>query len=100
MNSFPISSTRGAQAFYRDDNESGKTFATCVQDELINEIDFSRKECSAGDYFVLNCTDKPAILVECGFLSNREEESLLCDENYRSKFCNALLKGIIIFFEM
>ena len=100
MNSFPSSSTRGAQVFYRAGSESGKAFATCVQNKLTNEIDFSKKECSAGDYFVLNCTDKPAILVECGFLSNQEEETLLCDEAYRSKFCNALLKGIINFFEM
>ena len=100
MNSFPLPSSRGAQVFYKQGNESGKAFAEISQDELKKSIEFTREDCAPGDYFVLNCTDKPAVLVECGFLSNEEEEMLLCSDDYTEKFCKALLNGIILFFDM
>ena len=59
-----------------------------------------RGEVSVGDYFVLNCTEKPAVLVECGFLSNVEDEKKLCDNAYRKKFCEILLLGILNFYSV
>jgi len=59
-----------------------------------------RGEVAIGDYFVLNCTNKPAVLVECGFLSNVEEEKKLCDKKYRKKFCETLLLGILNFYSV
>ena len=100
MNSFPLPSSRGAQVFYKEGDESGKAFADGVQSELLKNIENSRKIPAIGDYYVLNCCKKPAILVECGYLSNAEEEKLLCDKEYMEKFCKALLQGILNFFNM
>ena len=100
MNSFPSSKSRGAQVFYKLGNESGKAFADSVQGQLLKGVEYTRGVSAPGDYYVLNCTDKPAILIECGFLSNAEEEKLLCLSEYRKKFCEVVLQGIIIFFDM
>lgn len=40
----------------------------------------------------------PSILVECGFLSNLEEEKLLNDPNYQNKIAWALYCGIMKYF--
>lgn len=100
MNSFPVSSSRGAQVFYAEGNESGKALGESVQNALHEEIDYAKSVAKVGDFYVLNCTEKAGILVECGFLSNAEEEVLLQDGDYQEKFCYALLYGILTYFSM
>ena len=50
-----------------------------------------------GDYFILNCSAAPAVIVECGFLSNPEDEALLLTEAYRRKLAEAVTAGAIGF---
>ena len=100
MNSYPLPSLSGAQVFYKQDNESGEGLAKTVQSKLETDGINIRGSASVGDYYVLNCTDKPAILVECGFLSNEEEEKQLCSEDYRKKFCEGLLRGVLEFYSV
>ena len=99
MNSFSSSSS-GAQCFYANGNESGQALATSVQQALSTEIEHTGSTAKVGDFYVLNCTDYASVLVECGFLSNPEEEQKLCDEEYQSNFCRTLLYGILDYFEM
>lgn len=99
MNSFSSSSS-GAQCFYANGNESGQALATSVQQALSTEIEHTGLAAKVGDFYVLNCTDYASVLVECGFLSNPEEEQKLCDEEYQSNFCRTILYGILDYFEM
>lgn len=99
MNSFPLTSSKGAQVFFKNGNQSGEALAESIQNRFIEELPSARQNSAVGDYFVLNCTDKPAVLIECGFLSNPEEEASLCNDNYRKKFCEAVIRGIFNFFE-
>ena len=99
MNSFSSSSS-GAQCFYASGNESGQVLATRVQQALSTEIEHTGVTAKVGDFYVLNCTDYASVLVECGFLSNPEEEQKLCDEEYQTNFCRTLLYGILDYFEM
>ncbi len=100
MNSFPLSSLSGSQVFYRKGNESGKSLGESIQNQMCEGDIELRGEVAVGDYFVLNCTNKPAVLVECGFLSNEEEEKKLCDKEYRILFCERLLLGILNFYSV
>jgi N-acetylmuramoyl-L-alanine amidase len=98
MNSFPLSSCNGAQVFYKMGSEQSKSLADSIQKSFISDLPRARGTSSAGDYYVLNCTDKTAVLVECGYLSNEEDEKDLCDEEYRVKFCESLLRGILNYY--
>ena len=95
MNSFPIHSPRGAQVFYKKNSEQGEKLATSLQNALHKDIPYAKLNAKVGDYYVLNCTDVPSALVECGFLSNPEEEKLLQDKSYIEKFCYTLCCGIV-----
>ena len=99
MNSFSASSS-GAQCFYASGNEAGEQLASSVQETLSTEIEHTGTSAKVGDFYVLNCTDYPSVLVECGFLSNPDEERKLCDEDYQSNFCRLLLYGILDYFAM
>lgn len=100
MNSFPNSSSSGAQIFYAKGSERGFDLAKSVQLSVCKSFDSARNYVSVGDYYVLNCAKIPAILIECGFLSNPNEEKLLTSENYCENFCYSILAGIISFFQM
>ena len=98
MNSFSSSKTRGAHVFYAKDNVGGQVLANSVSNSLSSGIEYVHKVPKVGDYYILNCTEKPAVLVECGFLSNEQEELLLQDEQYINKFCYLVLCGVLKFY--
>ncbi len=98
MNSFSMEKVRGSQVFYAEDSESGMALAESVQTSLNKNIEYAKKTAKVGDYYILNCSNCPSILVECGFLSNSEEEVLLQDEEYINKFCYHLFCGILSYF--
>ena len=76
QNSFPADrSRRGGQVFYRQGDAAARTLAEGIQRQL-NALGGGRYEPLAGDYYVLNCTRYTSVIVECGFLSNPQEEAL------------------------
>ncbi len=98
MNKYSVSTRRGAQVFYKSGDEKAKSLAQNVQNSL-NSMEQSTRQCSilTGDYYILNCTEYPSIIVECGFLSNPEDEKLLIDENYQEDITYHILKGVIAY---
>lgn len=100
MNAFPLSSSRGAQVFYGLNNQRGEALAASVQTKLQDVSAYAREGVKEGDFYILNCTSLPGILVEFGFLSNAEEEALLVSEDYRKQMCDAVALGILNFYEM
>lgn len=97
MNSFP-GDARGAHVFYAKGSSSGETLAKSVSKVLSEKVEYSHKEAKVGDYYILNCSSCPSILVECGFLSNAEEEILLQKEEYVFDFCYNVFCGIYAYF--
>lgn len=100
MNSFPLSSSQGAYVFYANGSDKGFELAKSVQTSLCLFFETARKTVTVGDYFVLNYSNIPAILIECGFLSNPVEEIKLQDDEYCKNFCYSILAGIISYFQM
>ena len=47
----------------------------------------------AGDYYLLNVASCPSVIVECGFLSNPQDERLLISESYQKELANAIYYG-------
>ena len=99
-NSFPSNYVSGAQAFYQEGDEISKQFAECVQKQLIKSFDNAKQQANFGDYYILKCIDRPTILVECGYLTNPEEEILLQKEDYQEKMAYSILCGIIEYFKV
>lgn len=100
MNSYPRSDVRGAQVFYKKENTQGEELANSIQTQFCQNLDYSKPSASVGDYYVLNCNDFSSVLIECGFLSNTEEESLLINNSYMEKMCLCILSGLLNFFKM
>ena len=100
MNSFPAQrKQRGAQVFYDKHNEAGKALAQSIQLFLSKNIPHSDRVTMQGEYYILECTDKPAVIVECGFLSNSEDEALLITAEHQEKLAYSIFCGAIAFLE-
>lgn len=99
QNFCPLPSRRGAQVFYNGERESGKALADCIQTSL-NGMDECVKKTSAlvGDYYMLRCTNAPSVIVECGFLSNADDEKLLTEFDYQKAVAYAIFTGVLKFF--
>lgn len=96
MNKFSLRERRGAQVFYKETDKNSELLAKSIQ-ECFNEMKEASRECSAltGDYYILNCSDYPSVIAECGFLSNPNDEALLIDEEFQDEIAYAIFKGIV-----
>lgn len=93
QNHFPDSRYSGAQVFYAK-TEGSQQLAQTIQEALTSGTE-SRRQCkpSSGVYLLEHITC-PAVLIECGFLSNPAEEAKLRDPVYQKRLC-ALIAGAL-----
>lgn len=100
MNEYRSRKESGPQVFYRRGQEQSRLLAGAVQDALIRVLAPARERAAmAGDYYILSL-DRPSILVECGFLSNPQEEKLLLSEDYQEKIARAICEGVTEYFTL
>ncbi|MCI1931604.1 MAG: N-acetylmuramoyl-L-alanine amidase [Clostridia bacterium] len=101
QNSFPSEEIKGAQVFYHGSSDEGKELAGFIQKKLSEILDNSneRVEKSNESYYILRKVDIPAVIVECGFLSNPDEEIKLNSNEYQNKTAWAIYCGIVDYFD-
>lgn len=96
QNSYSAEEVRGAQTFYRSDSAEGKAIAEIMQKHLkAVDVENHRQAKGNSSYFLLNKTEVPTVIVECGFLSNYEEADKLVNEVYQLQLAEKLADGIM-----
>lgn len=88
QNTFPEGKYRGAQVFYSG-SAGSDALAKQMQDLLVSSLNpgSSRKAKQGNGIYLLDKITVPGVLVECGFLSNYQEEALLGTADYQKKLC-------------
>lgn len=86
QNTFPDGRYSGAQVFYAKD-EASKNLAKELQSALISALNpgSKRKSKPSDGIYLMQNIDAPGVLIECGFLTNPEEEAKLRDADYQKK---------------
>lgn len=86
QNTFPDSRYHGPQVFYAADEES-KALAQTLQAQLSSALDpDSHRQCkSSSGIYLMQRIERPGVLIECGFITNPEEESRLRSTFYQQK---------------
>ena len=99
QNRCSVPSRRGGTVFYDKNSEGGKLLAQTIQN-CLNDMEECVKKSNAlvGDYYMLKCTENPSVIVECGFLSNAEDEALLASEEYQKKIAYTIFKGAVSYY--
>ncbi len=96
QNSYHEEGVAGPQVFYYTTSTQGQQLATIIQNELIEQLAPEKKRTAKPNdsYYLLKKAICPIVIVECGFLSNWNEATLLVTEEYQQKIAQAVADGI------
>lgn len=93
-NADPSPRWRGAQTFYNQASPEAKLLAESIQQELTVGLGNTNRKALSGNYYIIDNTNMPAVIVEAGFLSNPEEARLLSQPDYQQQVATAIFTGI------
>lgn len=101
MNKFEQAGVHGAQVFYSPNNEESKTLAEGIQGSIAAYVQKDNKRVvkKAGDnIFLLKNAKQPAVLAECGFVSNNNELKNLESSDYQTKMAFAIVLAADLYY--
>ena len=95
QNTFSDSRYDGAQVFYAP-TEGSRELADILQENMIAGINpgSHRQSKPANNVYLMQHISRVGVLVECGFLSNPEEEARLQTAEYQKKICCVIVSGL------
>lgn len=102
QNKFENSAYSGTQVFYSENDGGSILLAETIRNSVVSLLqkENQRELKPAGsDIYILDNAQVPAVIVECGFLSNPEERAKLTDENYQSQMAYAIAMGVPEYLE-
>ena len=97
LNSFKDSQVSGPLVLFMPGSEQGQKLADAVQQSLNTALEASGSARSESLY-ILKSGNQPCILVECGYISNEEEERNLMRSDYQQKVAKAICGGLATYF--
>ena len=100
LNKIPQEQYWGWQCFYKEGNEQSIKLAKSLQENLNESIQKENKRVAMKleNVYIMKHVEIPISIVECGFLSNKEEEKLLLEDGYQDKLAWGIYNGIIDYF--
>jgi len=97
QNTLTNHSVTGAQVFFSGNNDGSSVLAQCIQDHFNKNIQIAdnREIKQAGkNLFLFYKAENVAVLAECGFLSNSQEEQLLCTAEHQADIVFSIYCGL------
>ncbi len=101
QNKFSNTTSHGTQVFYSPNNDNSSALAESIHCSVKAQLQpDNERKCKPSDdgIYLLKNTTQPAVIVECGFLSNREECARLADEGYQKQMSFAITTGFLDYF--
>ncbi len=102
QNHFSSSVYSGTQVFYSPNSDNSKILAESIQGSVVSRIQPENKraikQVGTNIYLLYNCK-LPAVMVECGFMSNPKESELLKNNDYQKQIAFSILCGIQNYLE-
>lgn len=100
LNKIPQQQYDGWQTFYNAQSEKGQKLAVSIQNNLNDAIhkENNRVAKSIDNIYIVKHVEIPLTIVECGFLSNPDEEKLLLEDEYQNRLAWGIYNGIIDYF--
>lgn len=100
LNKIPQTQYFGWQCFYNTKNEKSITLAKSIQENLNKSIqkENERVAMKLDNIYIMKNVEIPISIVECGFLSNPQEEQQLQEESYQDRLAWGIYNGIVEYF--
>lgn len=97
QNHYSSPAYKGLQVFYSKNHPESSKLADSIRLPVITylQTDNSREiKASGSEIYLLHHSQRPSVMVECGFMSNAEETKMLKDESYQLKLAFVIAIGI------
>lgn len=96
-----FNNVRGIEILYNPDKSEGLKLSEFIHKEFISNIPnlIDRGLKNRSNLALLNKLDLPACIIECGFMTNKEDIELLTNYNYKLTLVHAIYKAIIKYYE-
>lgn len=102
LNKFSNSSYSGAQVFWSKNNPEGQLLAQNLQMALtsgLSPVKERQAKQAVDSIYLMKMLKCPAVIVECGFLSNAQETQLLKQDAYQKRLALCMINGYVQYFE-
>ena len=101
LNKISESQYSGWQTFYKNNDENSKKLATSIQNNLNETIasNNDRTPHTLSNVYIMKNVEIPITIVECGFLSNPEDEARLKTDEYQEQLAWGIYNGIMGYFD-
>ncbi|MGC1878971.1 MAG: N-acetylmuramoyl-L-alanine amidase [Rhabdochlamydiaceae bacterium] len=105
FNSAPSTEAQGIEIFYYDSREqwrskASKRLANCILYRIIDQTQAASRGIKQGNFHVIRETEMPAVLVEGGFITNRDERGKLREKGYLDRLAVGIAQGIDKYMKM
>lgn len=101
QNKFSESKYHGTQIFYSPNNPKSKQLADSIKFSVKGLLQpDNERECKKADsgIYLLKNTSNPAVIVECGFISNKDECNNLLDSQYQKQMAFSITAGVLSYY--
>lgn len=101
QNNYISPDSHGAQMFYNNNNSTNRTLAQIMQNRFKTLQPYNDREIklSGEELFLLKSNKNPSLMIECGFLSNPEEEANLSTWEYQQKVAFTIYGGVLEYID-
>lgn len=86
---------KGIETYYNTDQS--RALADKVHEQLVEKLGVPDRSVRRARFYVVNHTDRPAILAEVGFISNKDERDKLISSDYQAKIAESVGQGVILY---
>ncbi|QHS22871.1 SH3 domain-containing protein [Virgibacillus sp. MSP4-1] len=89
-------SVNGIGTYYYHDRQ--KPLAASIHQEVLKTTGSNNRKVKFGNYMVIRENQRPAVLIELGFLSNQREEAKVNTRSFQEKATNGIIRGLRKYF--
>ena len=95
LNTYPLTSVNGLQCFYANETPGSQTYATAIQNQFNQSGLPIYKTAKPTDFNLVEHSPCPAVLIECGFLTNPRERELLQTTSYQQILAYNIVTAVL-----
>lgn len=99
MNRYIDSSVGGPQVFSYPGAEVSKKLSEALQSRLNSLSEHKPRIAKEENFYILRVGNTPAVIIECGFLSNESDDKLLSKDSYQQELAATIFNGVKDFLE-
>jgi N-acetylmuramoyl-L-alanine amidase len=99
VNSFKQESVKGTETFYSNGSLKSKEAAQLIHNQIIKDVRLIDRGIKGEAFSILRNVKAPTVLLELGYISNKNDEMLLNNSSHQEKFAEAIAKGVLNYID-